>query len=152
MDLRVFHERIYGKYQSQLYAFEPTWDSFRPIEKVGWDGKQYSIVDTKYKTDLFGEFYGYESSEQKKLCRELVETTELENLPEVTDPIQFWKWSGEVEAKWFRDRPCVFASPCVTKDWVRYLKYLNIRQKTLRQYPRTRTTKRLLRKVVQKAK
>ena len=66
MDLRVFHDRIYAKYQSQLYTFEPTWDSFRPIEKVGWDGKQYSVVDAKYKTDLFSEFYGYESSEQKR--------------------------------------------------------------------------------------
>lgn len=152
MELRVFHDRIYGKYESQLYIFEPTWDLFRPIEKVGWNGKQYSSVDSKYKTDLFSEFYGYESIEQKKLCRQLIETTELENVIEIVDPVTFWKWCGEIEAKWFRDRPCVFTSPCVTKDWVRYLKYLNIRQKTLRQYPRTRMTKRLLRKVHQQTK
>ena len=152
MDLRIFHDQIYGKYQNQLYLLEPTWDSFRPIEKVGWDGKRYSPVDSKYKKDLLSEFYGYESIEQKKLCKNLIETTELENINEITDPVQFWKWCGEVEAKWFRDRPCVFTDPCVPKEWNQYLKYLNVRARTLRKYPRSRTTKRLLRKVTQNTK
>jgi hypothetical protein len=145
MELCVFHDRIYGIYETQLYVFEPTWDSFRPIERVGWDGQKYSIVDSKFKTDLFSDFYGYETSEQKQLCKRLIEETELEGASEITDSVVFWKWSGEVEAKWFKDRPCVFSSPCVDKNWVKYLKYLNIRPRTLRNYPRVRT-KRLLRK------
>jgi len=144
MELCTFHDRIYGKYENQLYVFEPTWDSFRPIERVGWDGKQYSIVDSKFKKDIFSDFYGYESVDQKKLCKQLIEETELEKATELVDSVAFWKWSGEVEAKWFKDRPCVFTSPCVEKNWIKYLRYLNIRAKTLRQYPKTRTTKRLL--------
>ena len=144
MELCTFHDRIYGKYENQLYVFEPTWDSFRPIERVGWDGKQYSIVDSKFKKDVFSDFYGYESVDQKKICKKLIEETELEKATEIMDSVAFWKWSGEVEAKWFKDRPCVFTSPCVEKNWIKYLKYLNILAKTLRQYPKTRTTKRLL--------
>jgi len=146
MELCTFHDRIYGKYESELYVFEPTWDSFRPIEKVGWDGKQYKIVDAKFKKDIFSEFYGYDSPTQKKLCSLLIEETELEHANEIVDSVTFWKWCGEVEAKWFGDRPCVFASPCIEKDWVKYLRYLNIRAKTARQYPKTRSTKRLLKK------
>lgn len=144
MDLRTFHSRIYGKYENQLYVFEPTWDSFRPIEKVGWDGKQFAIVDTKYKEDLFNTIYGFESLEQKNLCRRLLDETELEHSVEVTDPITFWKWCGETEAKLFIDRPCVFANSCVEKDWRRYLQYLNVRPRTLRHFPTGRITKRLL--------
>lgn len=144
MDLRTFHTRIYGKYQQQLYVFEPTWDSFRPIEKVGWDGKQFSVVDAKYKQDLFSTTYGFESLEQKILCRKLLDETELEHSVEITDPITFWKWCGETEAKLFKDRPCVFASLCVEKDWRRYLQYLQVKPRTLRHFPTGRITKRLL--------
>ena len=144
MDLRTFHTRIYGKYDQQLYVFEPTWDSFRPIEKVGWDGKQFSVVDAKYKEDLFSRTYGYESLEQKRLCRNLLDETELEHSVEITDPVTFWKWCGETEAKLFKDRPCVFANPCVEKDWRRYLQYLQIKPRTLRHFRTGRITKRLL--------
>jgi hypothetical protein len=144
MELRTFHGRVYGKYENQVYVFEPIWDSFRPIERVGWDGKQFSIVDAKYKQDLFSTFYGFESLEQKIFCRNLLDETEIETSIEITDPILFWKWFGEKEAKLFKDRPCVFASPCVEKDWKRYLEYLKVRPRTLRRFPTGRVTKRLL--------
>jgi hypothetical protein len=144
MELKTFHNRIYGKYESQIYVFEPTWDSFRPIERVGWDGKQFAIVDAKYKQDLFSTVYGFENQEQKTLCRNLLEETELDDSVEITDPIAFWRWFGETEAKLFKDRPCVFAGPCVEKDWRQYLQYLNVRPRTLRQFPTGRLTKRLL--------
>jgi len=146
MELRTFYNRIYGKYQNQLYVFEPMWDSFRPIERVGWNGKQFSIVDAKYKQDIFSRTYGFDNIEQKTLCKKLLDETELEESIEITDPILFWKWSGETEAKLFKDRPCVFASACVEKDWKKYLQYLQVKPRTLRNFNLGRTTKRLLRR------
>lgn len=155
MELCEFHSQIYGKYNGQLFLFEPTWDSFRPIEKVGWNGKQYVPVDSKYKQDLFNENYGFGSLEMKALCKKLLRETELSNAKLITDSVLFWKWCGETEAKWWNDRACVFASPCVSRDtseWKNYLYYLNVKAKTLRRAIRTRMTRRLLPRTIHSTK
>jgi hypothetical protein len=145
MDVCVFHTRTYGKLNQTLFVFEPTWDSFRPITKVGWDGKKFS-TDEPFKTNLFSPYYGFESPEQKTLCRQLAETTELD-AREILDPTEFWKWAGLTSASWFRDRPCVFLSECVPRNWHNYVKYLGSRGKTLRRrIPSRRVTRRLIRK------
>jgi len=150
MELCEFHDRIYGKYSGQLYVFEPTWDSFRPITSVAWDGSKFAVNDKEYKRDLFSEDYGYGSIEQKAICRRLLQETELENATEIKDPIVFWKWTGQTEAKWWKDRACIFSNPCVPRDthsWRKYLQYLNVRAKTLRRpFSSRRVTKRLVSK------
>jgi len=146
-DLVLFHDRIYGKYKRKLFVFESTWDTFRPITRVGWNGFQYEIVDSDFKKDLFSSHYGFESEEQKKLCQQLIGETELGNAKEVKDPIQFWKWYGETQVKWWNDRPVVFTSSCIAKDtseWKRYLKYLDTKAKTLRKPFKGRLTRRLV--------
>jgi hypothetical protein len=147
MELVLFHDRIYGKYNKKLYVFETTWDSFRPISGIGWDGTQFSHIDSEYKTNLFDENYGYGSLVEKALCRKLTQETELNETKEVKDPLVIWKWYGETNVKWWNDRPCVFTSKCVSKSkdsWRLYLKYLETRAKTLRQPYKGRATKRLL--------
>jgi len=147
MDLVEFRGIMYGKYESKLYIFEPTWDLFRPITKVGWDGQRIAVVDDIYKKDLFSPYYGYESLGQKAECRRLIQNTELETAKEIVDPIDFWKWCGETSSTWWRDRPCVFVNSCISKDsqdWKKYLKYLNVRAKTLRHPPNGRITRRLV--------
>lgn len=146
MDLRIFQDRIYGRYEKQLFVFEPSWDTFRPIEHVAWDGKQYTILDQKFKSDLFDPNYGYGTLAMKALCRKLINETDLEKATEIKDPVEFWKWSGEKELKWWKDRPCLFANPCVNREtdgWKNYLHYQNLRAKTLRQPIRGRLTRRL---------
>lgn len=147
MELVLFHDRIYGTYQGQLFIFESTWDSFRPITGIGWNGKRMIPIDKEYKQNLLDSFYGYGSLEMKALCRKLTQETELENAKETKDPVYIWRWYGEKQVKWWRDRPCVFASPCVEKDmnaWKKYLHYLEVRAKTLRRPFKGRATKRLL--------
>ena len=143
MDVCLFHTRIYGKLNRALYVFEPTWDSFRPITKVGWDGKKFSADG--YFGNLFSPHYGFESPEQKQWCRELTESTELQ-AREITDPVEFWRWAGLSDASWFRDRPCVFYTDCSPRNWQTYLKYIGQKHKTLRGPPRGRGTRRLIRK------
>lgn len=135
MELCMFHDRIYGKKNKQLFVFEPSWDSFRPIKKVAWNGETYAIIDDEYKSDLFDDNYGYGSLGMKALCRELIQNTELDSATEITDSLLFWKWCGETEAKWWFDRGCVFADPCISKDqkqWKAYIKYLQTKPKTLK--------------------
>lgn len=147
MELCSFHDRIYGKKDKQLFVFETLWDSFRPIKKVAWNGDLYSIIDDEYKTDLFDDNYGYGSLNMKALCRDLSQNTELEEAKEITDPLLFWKWSGESEAKWWFDRACVFTDSCVSRDqnnWKKYIKYLQTKPKTLRRSLKGRMTRRLV--------
>ena len=147
MEICSFHDRIYGKKDKQLFVFESIWDSFRPIEKVAWNGEAYTIIDSKFKTDLFDDHYGYGSLNMKALCRELTQNTELEEAKEITDPLLFWKWCGETDAKWWFDRACVFTNSCVPKDnksWKSYIKYLQTKPKTLRRPLKGRMTRRLV--------
>jgi hypothetical protein len=147
MELITFHDRIYGKLNGQLYTFETTWDSFRPISGIGWNGKQLVPIDNQYKLDLFDSAYGYGNLTMKSECRQLTQEIELSNSKEINDPVQLWRWYGETNVKWWRDRPCVFASPCVLRDnnsWKKYLKYLDVRSKTLRRPYNGRATKRLV--------
>lgn len=147
MELLTFHDRIYGKYNGKLFTFEPTWDSFRPITGVGWNGKVLVPLDKHYKSNILDPFYGYGDIEMKTLCRNLTNEVELGNTKEVKNPVELWKWYGETNIKWWRDRPCVFSSPCVQRDltaWKKYLTYLEVRAKTLRRPFKGRLTKRLL--------
>jgi hypothetical protein len=147
MELCTFHNQIYGKRNKQLFVFESLWDSFRPIEKVAWNGESYTIVDSAYKSDLFDNNYGYGSLGMKALCRELTQTVELNDAKEIGDPLVFWKWCEESDVKWWFDRVCVFADPCVAKDlpkWKSYIKYLQTKPKTLRRPLKGRLTRRLL--------
>lgn len=147
MELVQFHDRIYGKYKSLLFTFEPTWDSFRPINGVGWNGKQIVPISGGYTSDIFDENYGFGSLQMKALCRQLTQETELGDAREVKDPIQLWRWYSEKNVKWWRDRPVVYSSACVDTSpasWKEYLKYLETRAKTLRHPFRGRQTRRNL--------
>lgn len=144
MDVCLFNTRVYGKYSGQLFVFEPTWDLFRPVSRVGWNGKKFAFEG--YNPNLFSPYYGFESPEQKVLCRQFAETTEL-NAREIKDPVDFWKWAGITDASWFRDRPCVFLTECSPKNWHEYVKYIGSRGRTLRRrIPSGRITRRLIKK------
>ena len=140
MDVCMFRGRTYGKASGQLYVFEDTWDSFRPITKVYWNGKKFATDDSVYKTNIFDPVYGFGSQEMKSRCKYLTGTTELEG-PEL-NPTDFWNWCG-TPTEWFHDRPCV-VSGCGSKDWKNYIKYSGSRPKTLRHAPGSRVTRRLV--------
>jgi hypothetical protein len=139
MELINFKGTLYGKLESQLFVWEAAWDSFRPIESIGWNGKEIIGVDTKYKQDIFDPYYGYGSLEMKQLCRRLTDITELD-APE----------SGNIswlKGEFWRDRNCSFAFECSSRSvqsWKNYIAYTNSRAKTLRKIPGNRITRRKL--------
>lgn len=147
MELCEFRDSIYGKYKNYLFKFETTWDSFRPISYVGWSGRDFVAVDAEYKQDIFSPFYGYGSKQMKEVCKQFTLTTELGDAIKIEDPVSFWKWCGQTRASWWRDRPCVFASRCVSRnisDWKRYLSFLQTKPNTLRRNMARHKTKRLV--------
>ena len=147
MDLREFHGRIYGKRVGKLYVLEPTWDSFRPISKVGWNGKEFEINDFEYKKDLFSSFYGFESMEQKQELFKLIQQIDLENIKELIEPIEFWRWTEDKNVRWWNDRPVVFHNSCISRDnheWKKYISYLKSKPKTLRRSFKGRLTRRIM--------
>lgn len=149
MELLTFHDRIYGKHNKKLYVFESSWDSFRPISGVGWDGTKFIEIDSEYKKDIFASDYGFGSLLERAECRRLTQETELSETKETKDPLFLWRWYGEKNVKWWRDRPCVFASPCIVKDisaWKQFLTYTESKSKTLRKPFKGRATRRLVAK------
>jgi hypothetical protein len=139
MELTKFKGILYGKLGGQQFIWDSEWDSFRPIESIGWNGKEIIGVDTKYKQDIFDPYYGYGSPEMKQLCRRLTDITEL-NVPE----------SGNIswlKGEFWRDRNCSFAFECSSRSvqsWKKYIGYMNSRAKTLRKIPGIRITRRKL--------
>ena len=146
MDLCEFQGRIFGKYKTHVFVLESDWDTFRPIEHVGWNGTEFEIIDKSYKRDIFDTHYGFGSVEMKRVCDALLKSTELETRVQIIDPAVFWRWCGhEEKLTWWRDRPVVFSSRCVSSDWKQYLSYLRCPPKTLkRSHIARRITKRLL--------
>lgn len=142
MEVCQFRGRIYGKISGQLYVFEETWDSFRPIKRVYWNGKKFVTDDSDFKTNLFDPYYGFGSSEIKERCKKLTENTELGG-PEFNST-DFWNWCG-TPTEWFYDRPCVLSS-CAPKDWKNYIIRSGSKPRTLRHAPGSRVTRRLVTK------
>ena len=146
MELCEFRERIYGRHKNTLFVFESSWDAFRPIEFVGWDGRELREVDALYKQDLFSACYGYGTPGMKRICDHFTKTVELGERKQITDVATFWKWCGTQNAVWWRDRPCVFTSNCVPRTpdcWKRYVHHLHSKPKTLRKNLSYRLTKRV---------
>lgn len=142
MEVCQFRGRTYGKLNTALFVFEETWDTFRPISRVCWNGNKFVIDDSVYKTNLFDPCYGFGNAETKRYCKKLTENTELEG--KEFNPTDFWNWCG-TPTEWFQDRPCVL-SRCASKDWKKYIQYTASRPRTLRHAPGARVTRRLLRK------
>jgi hypothetical protein len=144
METCIFRDSKYAKFNGYLFIYDGTWGSFRPITKVGWNGKQFVADDSEFKKDIFSPYYGFGSPEMKQLCLKITEETQSEI--NINDPVVFWRWYGDSSVKWFKDRPAVFVKTCSNLDWKTYLEYLGTKNRTLRHAPRGRMTRRLLRK------
>ena len=137
MEFQRFKDVLYAKMGSQLFVWESSWDCFRPIEKIAWNGKFIQVVDTKYKQDIFSPYYGFGSPEMKEFCKDISE-------PDIQNS-ETLKW---LDTEWWRDRKCTFSSDCVPRtpaSWQRYVKYTNSKPRTLRLHSENRKTKRVLR-------
>lgn len=146
MDLCEFQGRIFGRLNGHLFVLEPSWDNFRPIQYVGWNGTKFEIVDKKFKQNLFDSNYGYGTREMKQVCNKLYKDVDTEERKNIVNPGEFWRWCGH-RTQWWRDRECLFSSACVSPSvdaWKRLINTSNSKAKTLKNKIRFRATKRLL--------
>lgn len=142
MELVRFRDNIYGRFEGKLFLWEPTWDSFRPCLGYLWNGNGF--IHQFVCTDIWHPFYGYGSSEMMRLCKKLLEETELGNAKDIQNLEQFWEWC-RTQTEWFRDRRCAFTS-CASKDilsWKRLVSGTHSKPKTLRHHKHSRATKRM---------
>lgn len=143
MELCNFKGTLYGKLETHLFVWDSEWETFRPIENIGWNGSEIVAIDLKYKKDIFDPWYGFGTTEMKQLCRKLTDTTDLGVSESGNIP-----W---LKGEWWRDRECSFTSNCVSRSpasWQKYIKYMNSKAKTLRRHIHSRATKRLLPKSI----
>ena len=143
MDLYKFKDNLIAKLESHLFLWDSNWECFRPITNIGWNGFKIEIDDYKFKQDLFSENYGF--GDFKDVCNKLDSEIDLSTF-KIIDDLNIL--SKNVE--FFKDRKIPFLNSCTSKStsgWLKYLKFINQRQKTLRKIKNNvRVTKRLLRK------
>jgi hypothetical protein len=142
MELVRFRETVYGRLQGTLFLWEPTWDSFRPIRGYLWNGTTF--VHESDFADIWDPYYGYGSSDMKRLCKKLSESVDLNSAQDIQSLDHFWTWC-RTPTEWFRDRRCAFTA-CASKDafsWKRLIGNTHSKPKTLRHHAHVRSTRRL---------
>ena len=107
MSLSKFQDKTFLNYKNHWFLWEPSWESFRPITSVEWNGHSFVVNDREYCADPSDEWYGYGSSKLKQAC-EALNSLYTPNAPILETPA-----IGNVE--WFRDR-AVSLSPCAPRD------------------------------------
>jgi hypothetical protein len=132
-----FADRIYLQIKTQWFVWEPSWESYRPIDNVSWNGTKFEIDDKAYCSDPTSELYGYGNEKMLELCQLLSEKYAVKDAKKIHT-------LATSSAVWFRDR-MVSLTPCAPKDkesWKRML--CGTRAKTCRNIVRNRFTKRNL--------
>jgi hypothetical protein len=107
MSLVAFQDRTFLDYKGRWFLWEPSWESFRPIDALQWDGTSFLINDRTYCKDPTDALYGYGTPQMKDVCDRLVSFHERSSLAVETPII------GQPE--WFRDR-YVALHPCAPRD------------------------------------
>lgn len=138
MSLTKHGDRIFLNYKQNWFLWEPSWESFRPIQSYAWNGKEYEIGDREYCTDPMDSFYGFGSSKMKQVCDALTATyaSQISGAHPVTTPT-----IGPSE--WMFDRMVVL-TPCAPRDRDSWKKMTHGRCRTLRRAPRNKLTRRIL--------
>ena len=143
MELYKYKEYLLGKLESHLFLWDSNWECFRPITNIGWNGTKIEIDDCRFKQDLFSAEYGF--GEFKELCKKLDSTIDLTSYKIIEDISLISKTSEH-----FKDRKIPFLNSCSSRStnaWLKYLKFHNLKQKTLhKSFKDNRVTKRLIRK------
>jgi hypothetical protein len=136
----LFKDIYYARTANQLYIFDSQWESFRPIENIGWDGSSFKPVDEKYKQNLFDRFYGFGTEQCMNTCKKMNVIIEFGKVPELFRTYdEFWKWASHAKntsaPAWIYDRKIVLHHAITEPNptvWKNYLKHNNLKQKTLR--------------------
>jgi hypothetical protein len=122
-----FNDSLILEYRGRWFVWEISWDTFRPIDDVQWDGTTFVYDDRNYCSDLTDPLYGYGSELMKELCEMLGDCRH--ELPEEVDCLRIGN------PKWFFDRH-MSLSPCAPSDYASWKRMSRGRNRTCRKGPR----------------
>ena len=57
MDLIEFEDTLYGKLKGNYFVWDSCWESFRPIDSIGWNGTTITWSATSYTKHIFDEWF-----------------------------------------------------------------------------------------------
>lgn len=137
MNLKKFQDKYFVKSEGQIFMFEDSWDSFRPVKNLAWTGKKFIVDDREFKSNIFSPEYGF--GEFGGVCQKLNSEWKIDTAVELNSAEEFWRWSGDFP-QWFFDRPFVFLNDCVLRDkeaWSNFLIKSGSKSRTLRKTPRS---------------
>lgn len=125
--LYEFRDNVFLEHKGWWFLWESSWEGFRPIDSVHWDGTTFAIDDRAYCTDPMDNLYGYGSQQMKDLCNLL--KNKREDTPNVVDALNF----GTLE--WFRDRR-VCIGQCAPRTLDSWKRMIHKKHRTCRKAPR----------------
>lgn len=128
MSVVRFRDDVFLDYKGNWFLWEPSWEKFRPIDAVQWDGSTFQIVDTQYCSDPMDEWYGYGSEKMKELC-DALEPFYYKGEPKQVESLAIGN------SEWFRDR-LMALSPCAPRDKESWKRMCHGRTRTCRRPPR----------------
>lgn len=128
MRLYEFGDNLFLEYNTAWFLWEPSWETFRPITAVQWDGYTFVIDDRAYCSDPTDEFYGFGSQQMKDACEKLNELPSRDTICHFDTP--------EIgPLTWFRDR-YVSLLPCTPKDTASWKRMHSGKPRTCRRPPK----------------
>ena len=138
--MKTFQERVYAVSEKGLLLWEPSWDTFRPVEKVVWNPAHQQVEPYfgAYIHDVFDVHYGFRDEDTHSFCIDFTDHNlyDIKNAEPITNIHEFWRWCGSV-VEWNKDQP-ICLHPCSDSsfDRTRFLERLGLRSKTFKRAPR----------------
>lgn len=142
-----FQDRVYAHSQKGLLVWEPSWETFRPVEAIVWNPihKQIEPYYGIYTADIFDSFYGFLDDATHQYCIEFTDdhAHHIGGVEPTEDIQTFWTWT-KLPLKWVGDRP-MQVHPCAgDPERKLFLSRYSLRAKTCRKAPRNlRGTRKL---------
>jgi hypothetical protein len=133
--MKRFHDKVYTLSQQGLLLWEPSWETFRPVQSVVWNPihNQVEPYFGKYTHDIFDIHYGFGDSKMHDFCIQFTDDNafDIGGAETIEDISEFWRWC-KTKLQWVNDRG-MNIHPCSTDpDRKKFILRYNLRAKTFR--------------------
>jgi hypothetical protein len=133
-----FRDRLVLEYKRWWFVWEESWEAFRPITGISWNGTTFIFDDREYCSDLTDPLYGYGTQTMKDICDMMAEI-QTDALPEKRETLPM------EPVEWFYDRR-VSLTPCAPRDRLSWKRLVQSHGRTCRAAPKgTAFTRRRVR-------
>lgn len=137
--MKRFHDKVYAISQKGLLLWEPSWESFRPVQSVVWNpvNNQVEPYFGIFTHDIFDVHYGFGNSEMHDFCIEFTDqhAYDIGGADPIEEIDDFWRWC-KTKLTWVGDRG-MLVHPCAgNPERKQFVNRYNLRSKTFRKPPR----------------